>query len=91
LRGEIRETKRYFKSDMERYQSMLEFIKPRWDNYISLLETEIIESKLLEILDSLTFKYSRLPEFLVLMPDKVYPSNLRMCPTFKLINDTINQ
>ena len=40
---------------------MLHDFKKGWLYYLSVLETEIIEAKLMFILDSLTFKYTRQP------------------------------
>lgn len=40
---------------------MLENFKKGWLYYLSVLETDIIEQKLMTILDSLTFKYTRQP------------------------------
>ena len=51
-----------------------------------MLETEIIESKLLFILDSLTFKYTRQPQFLIVAPDRVSPLNLRISEKIKVLN-----
>ena len=47
----------------------------------------IIESKLLKILDSLTFKYTRQPQFLIIAPDKVKPINLRISEKIKILNE----
>ena len=91
LRGEVADVKNYFHSDKKKYSQMLKFMKTRWQLYLSALETDVIESKLETILESLTFKYSRLPEFLVLMPDRVYSQNLRVCPTFKIINENTDK
>lgn len=49
----------YYDFDRNRYLGMLENFKGGWGYYLSVLETEIIESKLMFILDSLTFKYTR--------------------------------
>jgi len=49
----------FFEYDRKRYLEMLENFKGGWHYYLSILETEIIEAKLLFILDSLTFKYTR--------------------------------
>ena len=38
---------------------MLENFKGGWLYYLSVLETEVIEAKLMFILESLTFKYTR--------------------------------
>ena len=53
---------------------------------MSVLETEIIEEKLTYILESLTFKYTRQPQFLIIAPDRVHPSNLRISEKIKILN-----
>ena len=65
----------------------LENFRQGWLYYLSELETEIIESKLLKILDSLTFKYTRQPQFLIITPDKVKPINLRISEKIKILNE----
>lgn len=82
----MKDLKNYFKADLSKYRGMLQFMQKRWANYASVLETEVIESKLSLILDSLTFKYARQPEFLALLPDKLTANTLRVCPTIKLVN-----
>ena len=67
---------------------MLNTMNPRWFLYLSVLETEIIEAKINFILDSLTFKYSRQPEMLSLIPDRMAEINLRLASTVKIINDS---
>ena len=63
LRGELpRVTQNSYNDyDRKRYLDMLDNFKGGWSYYLSVLETEIIESKLMFILDSLTFRYSRQP------------------------------
>ena len=51
-----------------------------------MLETEIIEAKLMFILDSLTFKYTRQPQFLILVPDRLASINLRISEKIKILN-----
>lgn len=53
---------------------------------MSKLETDLIEEKLNMILESLTFRYSRQPEFLTVIPDRVTTENLRICEKIKLLN-----
>lgn len=65
---------------------MLENFKGGWLYYLSVLETEIIEAKLMVILDSLTFKYSRQPQLLVVQPDRITSSNLRISEKIKILN-----
>lgn len=88
LRGNVKNIKQYYQADKERYRSMLASMNKRWYLYISCLETEIIEAKLECILESLTFKYSRQPELLSLIPDKMHEINLRLASTIKILNDS---
>jgi len=53
---------------------------------LSKLETDLIEEKLNMILESLTFRYSRQPEFLTVIPDRLTTENLRICEKIKLLN-----
>lgn len=53
---------------------------------MSKLETDLIEEKLNMILESLTFRYSRQPEFLTVIPDRLTTENLRICEKIKLLN-----
>ena len=55
-----------------------------------MLETEIIEEKLTFILESLTFKYTRQPQFLIIAPDRIRPSNLRISEKIKILNKNAN-
>ena len=59
LRGQTRNIKSFYYDDQARYTKMLETMQYRWHLYMSNLETDIIETKLSLILDSLTFKYTR--------------------------------
>ena len=88
LRGDLPRVTQssYYEYDRKRYRTCLENFKGGWSHYLSVLETEIIESKLLLILDSLTFKYSRQPQFLVITPDRVAPMNLRISEKIKVLN-----
>lgn len=65
---------------------MLQNFNKGWDHYLSVLETEIIEEKLTYILESLTFKYTRQPQFLIIAPDRIFPSNLRISEKIKILN-----
>lgn len=58
----------------------------RWFQYISYLEAELIEYNLYVILESLTFKYSRQPELLSLIPDRMTEFNLRINRVVKIFN-----
>lgn len=49
----------YYFYDKQRYLSYLETFKKGWLYYLSVLETDIIETKLMIILNSLTFRFSR--------------------------------
>ena len=84
LRGETRNIKSFYYDDKERYTKMLKKMQYRWHLYMSNLETDIIETKLSLILDSLTFKYTRQPEMLALVPDRVTEFNLRVNKTIKI-------
>lgn len=68
-------------------------MRARWFLYLSVLETEIIEAKLNFILESLTFKYTRQPELLSLIPDRLTEFNLRLASTVQVLNtsETDNQ
>lgn len=76
--------RRYYEAERERYGRMLGRMKGRWLLYISGLEAEIIEEKLEDVLASLTFKYTRQPELLSLIPDRITEANLRVASTVKL-------
>lgn len=65
----------------------LEEFRKGWHYYLSVFETDIIEQKLLHILNSFTFKYSRMGQFISLIPDKVKEVNLRISEKVKVIND----
>lgn len=84
LRGQTRNIKSFYYDDQARYTKMLETMQYRWHLYMSNLETDIIETKLSLILDSLTFKYTRQPEMLALVPDRITEFNLRVNKTIKI-------
>jgi hypothetical protein len=88
LRGECRNIKSFYYEDKERYTNMLKKFQSKtqynWHLYMSDLETDIIETKLSMILDSLTFKYTRQPEMLSVVPDRVTEFNLRVNKTIKI-------
>jgi hypothetical protein len=65
-------------------------IESRWLLYISSLESEIIDEKLDLILESLTFKFTRQPGLLSLVPDRLTEGNVRITSTVKLQNDGDN-
>jgi len=88
LRGRVKNIKHYYQADTARYRSMLGAMKKRWHLYISVLETDIIEKKLEDILTSITFKYSRQPELLSLIPDRMTENNLRLASTIKIFADS---
>ena len=89
LKGELpRVTQNsYFEYDRKRYLGMLENFKKGWLYYLSVLETDIIESKLMVILNSLTFKYTRQPQFLTVLPDRMTSMNLRISEKIKILNE----
>ena len=70
---------------------MLHDFKKGWLYYLSVLETEIIEAKLMFILDSLTFKYTRQPQYLTLVPDRIGSTNLRISEKIKILNENATQ
>lgn len=47
----------------------------------------MIEMKLMNILNSLTFRYSRQPEFLKLVPERLTADHLRISEKIKVINE----
>jgi hypothetical protein len=53
-------------------------MRASWLLYLSSFETEIIEEKLKLVLDSLTFRFSRQPALLSLIPDRITEGNLRV-------------
>ena len=59
-------------------------MEKRWNLYLSTIEIEIIEKKLDDIINSLTFKYSRQPEMLSLIPDQLVENNIKISSTIKL-------
>jgi hypothetical protein len=69
LRGEVSNIQDYYEYDKKRFQNYLNVFKKGWHFYLSVLETDIIEQKLLHIINSLTFKYSRMPGNISLIPD----------------------
>ena len=87
LRGSVKDVRHYFPAERERYAGMLASMKARWFLYLSNLETEIIEEKLEFILESLTFRYTRQPALLSLIPDRIDAANLRVASTVKLLQD----
>jgi len=51
---------------------------------MSSIETDIIEDKLNLILDSLTFRYTRKPEYLKLIPERIQAENLKISEKIKV-------
>jgi len=88
LRGRVRLIKDYYEADRKRYGGMLRFMDTRWSLFLSIFETEIIEEKLTRVLGSLTFKYSRQPERLSLIPDRMTEINLRLASAIKIVDDS---
>ena len=66
---------------------MLKHMKERWHKYVSIYETEIIEYKLEDILKSFTFKFSRQPDQLSMIPDRITDNSLRLAHIVKVINN----
>ena len=69
------------------YENILKDFKKGWLYFLSSLETSIIESKLRFILQSFTFKYSRMPHYLRLIPERITEINLRICERIKMMQD----
>lgn len=88
LRGELKNIKNYFEFDKKRYEDILGYLKKddRWFQYISVLEADIIEDNLELILGSFTFKYTRQPEMLSVIPDRMTEFNLRINKVLKIFN-----
>ena len=63
----------------------LDTFKQGWDYYLSVLESDLIEQKLLHILNSVTFKHSRSPQFMSLIPERVTESSLRISEKIKFV------
>jgi hypothetical protein len=55
--------------------------------YLSSLECDLIEAKLRRILDSQTFKHTRQPSFISLIPDRMTEINLRISEKIQLLMD----
>ena len=88
MRGDVKNIKEYYERDRERYERMRDQMAKRWHDYVSIFETEIIEENLNRVLDSLTFKYSRQPERLSLIPDRMTEINLRLASAVKIVGDS---
>lgn len=76
----------YYLYDKLRYNGYLQNFKKGWLYYLSVLETDIIEIKLNTILNSLTFRYSRQPEYLRLVPDRITSACVRISEKIILQN-----
>lgn len=73
---------------MKRYSGYLNEFKKGWHYYLSVLETDIIEQKLNHILKSFTFKYSRMPQFISMIPDHLEEINVRISERMKVLTET---
>ncbi len=78
LVGEVTDAEDYFAFDKARYLRYLEDFKKGWHYYLSALECELIEQKLLAILESETFRHTRGAAQLSLLPDRLTDINLRI-------------
>ena len=65
---------------------MLTQFEKGWDYFLSTLETDIIKSKLELVINSLTFRYSRQPKFLKLVPERLTSEHLRITERIKTVN-----
>ena len=85
LRVENPDSQKFFEVDRQKYYRYLEDFKKGWSYYLSALECDLIESKIRRIIDSQTFKQSRKPENLSLIPDKMTDVNLRISEKIQLL------
>ena len=76
----------FYSYDKQRYAAMLAQFQKGWDYFLSTLETDIIKSKLELVINSLTFRYSRQPKFLKLVPERLTSENLRITERIKTVN-----
>lgn len=79
----------YYRQDRERYLNCLSNFRQGWDYYLSVLEIQIIEIKLMTILDSLTFKYSRQPKFLRVLPERLTVQNLKISKKIQVHDNSL--
>jgi hypothetical protein len=69
-----------------RYMRCLEDFKLGWGYYLSALECELIESKLMKVLESQTFKHTRTAsKMMALIPDRISEINLRISEKLQLL------
>ena len=89
LRGELRKVTQssYLAYDLARYRACLKNFRQGWGHYLTELETALIAAKLERVLASLTFAWTRQPQFLVVTPDRVAPLNLRISEKIKVLNE----
>jgi hypothetical protein len=85
LKGEVRNPSDYYENDRRRYSKYLEDFKKGWNYYLSDLEIDLIESKITRILTSSTFKHTRQPGFLAMIPDRMQEINLRISDKLHLL------
>lgn len=92
LRGELQRVTdhSYYRFDRDRYLQCLDNFRKGWDYYLSVLEIQIIEMKLMKILDSLTFKYSRQPKFLRVFPDRLTTENVKISQKIKVLDGRLS-
>ena len=85
LRGEVRDPKDYYRWDRARFNGMLADFKKGWGYFLSQMECDLIESKIRRVIDSHTFKESRQPNNLRLIPDKMTEITLRISEKVQLL------
>ena len=85
LNGLCKNPNDYFNQEKKRYEKILEQFRLGWGYYLNVLEQDLIEEKLKHILDSFTFKYSRQPGMLALIPDRISEVNLRISEKLKFV------
>jgi len=86
LKAEIENPTDYYEAERKEYYGILEDFKLGWGYYLSQLETAIIEYKLCHILESFTFKFTRMPHYVALIPERVCEINLRISEKIKVIH-----
>jgi hypothetical protein len=91
IRGEMAKVTEnsYYRQDRERYLNCLSNFRQGWDYYLSVLEIQIIEIKLMTILDSLTFRYSRQPKFLRVLPERLTQENLKISKKIQVHDNSL--
>eukprot|EP00347_Sterkiella_histriomuscorum_P005365 403356888 len=85
LKGQCADPNDYYQQEKLRYEKILKTFKNGWGYYLNAIDQEIIETKLAHILGSFTFKYSRQPGMMALIPDRITETNLRISEKIKFL------